>query len=196
MVIFVGMVGSAAVGLTLGAVTERAQSLLPWSTSALANSAGSWVLVTFAVALTARNLCDAAARGTIGLVGLVAGFYIAQSLRGMPVAPRTILFWTAAGIVLGPLVGVAAGAVRRGRPVAAALGAGVLGGLLVGEALYGLHYIAASTSAEYWHAQLAVGVVSASGLAWWRSRHLLAVVPSGVACAVTAALTVSAYVRA
>jgi hypothetical protein len=190
------LIGSAAVGLVVGAATERAQSLLPWSTSALANSAGSWVVVAFLVALTARNLPEAAARGTVSLVGLVAGFYMAQSFRGIAVSPHTIVFWTAAAAAVGPLVGVAAGAVRRGRPITAALGAGILGGLLIGESLYGLHYIASSTSSGYWHVQLVVGVGAASALAWWRSRHLLAVVPSGLACMATAALTLGAYVRA
>jgi hypothetical protein len=193
--LFLGIVGSATAGLALGAATERAQRLLPWSTSSLANSAGSWVVVTFLVALTARNVYEAAVRGAVTLVGLVGGFYLAAELSGIASDPRVVLFWMIAGVAFGPLVGAAAGAVRRGRPLGAALGAGTLGGLLVGEAFYGLHYDTATTSATYWGVQLALGVTFAVGLAWWRSRRFVAILPSGLACAAMAALTLGAYLR-
>jgi hypothetical protein len=74
----------------------------------------------------------------------------------------------------------------------------VLGGLLVGEAVYGLTELEFSSPARYWHVQLVVGLGLAVGLSLWRSRkHLLGspfvLAAALAACAVVGLGTLAAY---
>ena len=71
----------------------------------------------------------------------------------------------------GPLVGLAAGWLRHAGRRAGALGAGVLGGLLAGEAAYGLTALKFSSPADYWHVQFVLGAGLAVGLPLWGSRR-------------------------
>ena len=83
-----------------------------------------------------------------------------------PVSRHQIEFWSATGVLVGPLVGLAAagsdmpGAWREHS-------ARVLGGLLAGEAVYGLIALKFSSPAEYWHMQFVLGAVLAVGLPLW-----------------------------
>ena len=184
-----------AIALALGALTDLGQAWLPQSSASLANSGASWAAVAFVLALCATGTGRAALWGLLGLAGLVGGYYLAAISRHVPESPASIRFWMLAAVIIGPLLGVAASWVRRGPPVAAALGAGTAAGLLGGESVYGLTVIAGSTSSRYWAIQLAVAVVLLVALDTWRVREGAAVVLSVVTAATVGALTAVVYLK-
>jgi hypothetical protein len=161
-----GAVLAGFVGLVTGALTDRAQTWLSGPSGSFANSAGTWVLVAFLVAFGGSNLWRAIVRGGVCMVGLVAGYYITAAARGVAIASSSVAFWVVIGLAVGPLVGMAAGWVRYGRSFWAGAGSGTIGGLLAGEAIYGLCYLGESTSATYWAFQILVAVGLAGGAAW------------------------------
>ena len=181
--------------LGLGALTDLGQSWLPQSTASLANSGGSWAAVAFVLALLATGTGRAMLWGLLGLAGLVGGYYATAILRDVAESPGSIRFWMLAAVIAGPLLGLAASWVRRGSPVAAALGAGAAAGLLGGESVYGLTAIAGSTSSLYWTIQLAVAVVLLIALDAWRVREPAPVVLSMVTAGVVGALTTLVYLK-
>jgi hypothetical protein len=188
----------AAAGLVAGALTEWSVPHLPFSLEPLGNSAAPWVIVAFAVALTARRIGESLLLAVVTLIALVLGFYVAEAYRGWPVSRHQVVFWSVAGVVVGPLVGLAAGWLRHAGRTAGALGAGVLGGLLAGEAVYGLRELRFSSPADYWHVQLALGVGLALGPTLWRARPPLrpsvpALAASIAACTVVGLGTLAVY---
>jgi hypothetical protein len=168
----VGLGAAAAllIGTALGGLTDLAQTWLPWIASSLANSGGVWVLVSFLVALAAASAARAATQGGLSLLGLVIGYYLTAVQRGVAVSPTAVRFWLLAALVIGPVVGLAAAWVRYGTPWRVAVGAGVISGLLGGEGVYGLRFIAHSTSSVYWAAQILFGLGLMLGLLAWRAR--------------------------
>jgi xanthosine utilization system XapX-like protein len=187
-----------ATGLIIGALTEWSVPHLPFSLEPLGNSAAPWILVTFAVALTSRRTAESLILAVITLLALVSGFYVIEAWRGWGVSWHQVELWSAASVTLGPLVGLAASWLRRAGRTAGALGAGMLGGLLVGEAVYGLVKLKFSTPPAYWRVQLGLGIGLAVGLTLWRwRRHLLGSVPalavSLAVCATVGLATLAVY---
>ena len=183
------------VAVGLGALTELGQSWLPQSTASLANSGGSWAAVAFVLALLATGTGRAVLWGLLGLAGLVGGYYTTAILRHVAESPGSIRFWMLAAVIAGPLLGLAASWVRRGSPVAAALGAGAAAGLLGGESYYGLTAIAGSTSSLYWTIQLAIAVALLISLDAWRVREPAPIILSVVTAGVVGALTALVYLK-
>jgi hypothetical protein len=184
--------------LVAGAATEWSVPHLPFSLEPLGNTAAPWVLVTFAVALTARRVGESLMLAVVTLLTLVLGFYVAEAYRGWSVSRHQVELWAVASVAVGPLVGVAAGWLRHAGRTPAAAGAGVVGGLLAGEAVYGLTGLRFSSPAQYWHVQFVLGAGLALGLTLWRSRrHLLGSFPAlavTLAAGTTVALgTLAAY---
>jgi hypothetical protein len=189
---------AAAAGLVVGALTESSVLHVPFSLEPLGNTAAPWVLLAFGMALTARRTDESLLLAVTTFIALVVGFYVTQVCRGWPASRHQIAFWIVASVIMGPVVGVAAGWLRRGGRMTAALAAGGLGGVLTGEAVYGLTGQRFSSPAEYWHVQFVLGVSVAVAATLWRSRrHLLDSVPalavSLAACAVVGLGTVGAY---
>lgn len=186
------------VGFVLGAVTEWSVLHLPFTLEPLSNSAAPWVLVAFAVALTARSMSESLVLAVVSLIALVVGFYLAQALRGWPLSRHQVEFWSVVSVVMGPLIGVAAMWLRKAGRTTGAIGAGVLGGLLTGEAVHGLTALKFSSSADYWDVQFVVGIGLAVGLALWNCRgrrlgRVPALAVSMIACAMVGLGTVIAY---
>jgi hypothetical protein len=187
---------AVVVGAAVGAVIEWSVPHLPFSLEPLGNSAAPWLVVAFAMALITHRLSESVVLSVVTLIALVMGFYVAQDIRGWAVSRHQVVLWTAASCVAGPLVGVAAAWLRRPERTRAAVGAGVLGGLLAGEAVYGLRVLRFSAPPRYWHVQLGVGIAVAVGLPLYRSRRqLLASLPSlSASLAVCAAVALGTYV--
>jgi hypothetical protein len=189
---------AAVVGFAAGAATEWSVPHLSFTLEPLSNAAAPWVLVAFVVALTARRMEEALALAVVTFLALVFGFYVAEATRGWPVSRRQVVFWLVASFIAGPLVGVAADFVRRGGRMAGGIGAGILGGILVGEAVHFLRQPWFLSPHSYWHVQLVLGIGLAVGLTLWRSRReLLGSVPalaaSLAACIVVGLATWAAY---
>jgi hypothetical protein len=121
-----------------------------------------------------------------------------QNHRGWAVSNHQVALWVGASFIAGPLIGLAARWTRRGARLLTALAGGIVGGILVGEAVHGLTQLRFSTPASYWRAQLTIGILVTLGLTIWRTRwRLYRLVPAlAVACgtcAVNASNTYAAY---
>jgi Family of unknown function (DUF6518) len=186
------------VGFAAGAATEWSVPHLSFTLEPLSNAAAPWVLVAFAVALTARRTEEAVVLAVLTFLALVLGFYVAEAIRGWPVSRHQVVFWFVAGFIAGPLVGLAADRLRRGGRVAGGIGAGILGGILVGEAVHFLRQPWFLSPHRFWHVQLALGIGLTVGLTLWRSRRDLlgsgpALAGSLAACAAVGLATFAVY---
>jgi hypothetical protein len=74
------------------------------------------------------------------------------------VSRHQIGFWFLAAIVASPLVGLAADRLRRGGSIARAIGAGIVGGMLVGESAHGIRDLTFSSPHTYWRVPLFLGI--------------------------------------
>ncbi|MEV4645758.1 DUF6518 family protein [Saccharopolyspora sp. NPDC049357] len=157
-------------GLIAGAATAIAQGMLPAWLSSLANSSGSWTLLAFLLALPAPTAASGAVCGFGSLLSMLAGYVLTDLLRGYPASTGLMVFWSAAALIAGPLLGVGAQWLRRRPGTRAALGLSSLCGVLLGEAGYGLLVIAQSTSPVYWWGQGLVGVLLLAAGAGWKLR--------------------------
>ncbi|MBC7988835.1 MAG: hypothetical protein H7Y19_04535 [Luteimonas sp.] len=180
------MVG--VVALALGVLTAYAQDWLPQEWGSLANSSGSWALVAFGLALLAADIRVAAASGSLTLLTLLGGYVLGSGIRGYPSGAAMIVFWAAAGLLAGPLLGLGAYWVKTESGPRAALGIGAMSGVLVGEGAYGLAYIADTTFPPYWWGEIVAGlvllfVVALRRLHAWRIVALSVGVTILVACA-------------
>jgi hypothetical protein len=147
-------------GLVVGALTSIGQGALPDEVRSLANGSAPWSAAAFVLAVVAgrRETFRSSVLAAAALLAMLAGYSLMATLRGFPVGPSMTLFWVAAAVVAGPVLGVgAAWSQGTDRPKAAA-GVAILASILVGEAVYGLSVIAGSTSPAYWTAQLVVGL--------------------------------------
>lgn len=159
-----------ACGLIAGGAQSWAVLRLPAALVPLDNTAAPWFLVAFAVAMFARRIGGSISLALVCLLATVAGFYAVEAVRGLGVSPHQVVQWSACSVVAGPLVGLAAGACRHAGRLPAAFGAGLLGGLLAGEALWDLTGLRFSNPTEYGHVQFVVGVALTLGLTLLRSR--------------------------
>jgi hypothetical protein len=185
-------------GLAVGAWTEWEVLRITFALEPLTNTAAPWVLLAFLVALTARRVEEAVALAVVTLLALVVGFYLAQATRGWEVSHHQLAFWLIASFVAGPLVGLAAGWLRHGGRLLGSVGAGIVGGIFVGEAAYGIRKLTYSSPHPYWRVQIGLGIAIAVGLPLWRCRRdLTAAVPALAAslavCAGIGLATLAAY---
>jgi len=180
-------------GLIAGAATAIAQGTLPAWLSSLANSSGSWTLLAFLLALPAPTAASGAVCGFGSLLSMLAGYVLTDLLRGYPASTGLMVFWSAAALIAGPLLGVGAQWLRRRPGTRAALGLSALCGVLLGEAGYGLLVIAQSTSPVYWWGQGIVGVLLLAAGAGWKLRGPGPVVQAVLFTAAVAMTFVVAY---
>lgn len=159
-------------GLAAGAATAIAQGALPAQVASLANSSGSWCLLAFLLALTAPTAGFGAVAGLASLACMLAGYVVTDLLRGYPSSTGLVMFWSAAALLAGPLLGLGAQWLRRRPGTRAALGISALCGVLIGEAGYGLLVLAGSTEPAYWWAQAVLGVLLLASAAAWKLRGL------------------------
>lgn len=163
------------VALALGVLTAYAQEWLPQQMGSLANSAGSWVLVACALSLMATRDRLAAAYGSASLLGLLGGYVLGTAIRSYPFSTTMVVFWAAAALLAGPLLGLSAYWVKTKRDLLAATGVGIVSGVLIGEGIYALTHIADTTYPPYWRGEIVVGLILLLAVAWLRLRDIRAV---------------------
>lgn len=178
-----------AAGLVVGAVTAFAQGgVLPEVLAPLANSHGPWTLVAFALALTAPAARTGGLAGMLALACMLAGYVLTNDARGFPSSSAMMLYWGLAAVVAGPVLGVGAHWLRHRQGVRAAFGTAAMASVLIGEGLYGLTVVAATTPAAYWWGEIVAGAV---GLAWvcaLRLSRAVTIIEAVVCTAVVSAL--------
>jgi Family of unknown function (DUF6518) len=187
-----GLSVAIAVGLAVGILTAYGQGWLTDATTSLANSAGPWSVAAFLVARYNRRLIAGAVSSLVTLAGCEFGYALATEIRGDANATSTVVFWLTAALLAGPPLGIA-GAWSTGRGLRRGVGFGVIGGVLLGEGLYGWTTVADTTDWRYWALEALVGaiVVAVAGVRSRRPPHALA----AVAVAALVATVVFAFGR-
>jgi hypothetical protein len=159
------------VSFVLGGATSFAQGWLPAASAPFANSASGWtILAALLVWAARRGLAVSAVLKAASFLALVLGYTFVSTLRGFSFNP---LFWSVVGSIVGHVVGVATAALHR-RGLWPAVGTGVLAGVLLRDAAYGLTVVVATTGWEYWALSAALLVVVAvRRLDDWRSALIM-----------------------
>lgn len=179
-----GWAVAVGVGLVAGVVTAYGQGWLSDATSSLANSAGPWSLVAFLVARYNQRLVRAIVAAMLALASCELGYVLATDFRGGSNASSTIAFWMVAAVLAGPPLGVAGSWATKGG-VRRSLGFAVIGGVLIGEGVYGWTTVADTTDWRYWAVETAIGVAIVAVLAMrsrW-PRHTFVTVAAAAATA-------------
>jgi Family of unknown function (DUF6518) len=180
----IGWVVAVGVGLAGGAFTAYGQEWLSDATSSLANSAGPWSLVAFLVARYNKRLPAAVVAAALALASCEVGYALATELRGGSNATSTVVFWFVAAVIAGPPLGVAGAWSTRGG-MGRGVGFAVIGGVLIGEGLYGWTTVADTTDWRYWATELVAGValvaVFAARSHW--PRHTMSTLTAAAATA-------------
>lgn len=144
-------------GIAIGALTSVMQGQLG-PLDPLFNSAGSWCVVAALLASRTRRPGLALVVGVLVLWSLLGGYLLATELRDLSMSRTFLLFWAACGAVGGPIVGLAGSWLRHHGAWRGALAVAALAGLLLGEAVYGLTVVVATTGATYWILQTVAGL--------------------------------------
>ena len=144
----------------IGGLTSIAQQYLPDWLRSLSNSAGGWTMFSFLLvwASRARPLLG----GFLGIVAFQAlneGYGLVSLWRGSFYSEPFASNWTIIGLAAGPVLGVAAALTRHGSPLWRALGVTPLAAVLLGEGVYGLQFIASTTSPIYWALEIVLAVL-------------------------------------
>lgn len=155
------------VGIGIGALTSVLQGQLG-PMDPLFNSAGSWCVVAALLASRTRRAGLAVLVGVLVLWSLLGGYLLATELRDLTMSRTFLLFWAACGAVGGPVMGLAGSWLRHHEAWRAALAVAASAGLLLGEAVYGLTVVVATTGATYWVLQAVAGLAVVVG---WVVHH-------------------------
>ena len=121
------------------------------------------------------------------LLALLTGYDLWSVLNGSAVSTQSILFWSIAAVLIGPVLGLGAFWLMRGPVLLGAVGVSCMSGVLVGEGVHGLLYVADTTYPPYWWGSVLTG----AGLLLWslvRKLHgasavSLAILSTGVVSA-------------
>jgi Family of unknown function (DUF6518) len=153
-----GLSAAVAVGLGVGVLTAYGQGWLSDATTSLANSAGPWSVTAFLVARYNRRLAPAVVAAMLTLACCELGYVLATELRGGTNARSTVVLWLTAAVLAGPPLGVA-GAWSTEAGLRHGVGLSVVGGILLGEGLYGWSTIADTTDWRYWMIEVVIGAL-------------------------------------
>ena len=185
---------AAAAAFVLGGLTSVGQQFLPEDLGSLANSAGSWTAICFAVLIVSRATgWRAAVLGLLVFIALNEGYGLVTRLKGFDYGILFDNYWTIIAIIAGPIVGLAAAWVRSSRAALVAMGAAVPSAVLIGEGAYGLLYVSDTTSPVYWTGAIVVGAVFVTLMAVLRVRRIDWGLASIALAAIGAAIFLFAY---
>ena len=146
--------------LLIGGLTSVAQQYLPDWIRSLSNSAGGWTMFSFLLVWSSR--ARPLLGGFLGIVAFQAlneGYGLVSLWRGFFYSDPFASNWTIIGLAAGPVLGVAAALTRHGSPLWRALGVTPLAAVLLGEGVYGLQFIASTTSPIYWALEIVLAVL-------------------------------------
>jgi hypothetical protein len=115
-------VTAAVAGLLLGPLDLLAQTTLPYPWANLANSGAVWALAAFVLGATLRPAAASAAAGIVLLPIAVESYYLAGVIfrhdSTTTLWSSTTGLWLVLAVIVGPLFGLAGGAVRSPRRAA------------------------------------------------------------------------------
>ena len=100
-------VAAIVAGLSFGALSAIGRAHLEGTLDAFVNSTSTWLVAPFLVGSLAGTRRGAAAAGFGTCVAQLVGYYVVADLRGGGTAASLVAFWTACGVVGGPLFGMA-----------------------------------------------------------------------------------------
>lgn len=171
-------------GLVVGGITSFGQ-LLPGTLNWLANSVAGWSIpMVLLVAWARGGVLRSAITGGLVFVAMSQGYALVSTLRGYP---DQGIRWALIGLVAGPVLGAATALLRHESRRIVAIAAGVLGGVILGDAVHGFVAIPAGWGSWVIVASGALaflGVTAVVLLRAWRPTLLLVA---------TAAVVASAY---
>ena len=132
-----GVVLALAVAAAAGALTPIGQQYLPEPLAPLANSSGSWTVITFvAVHLSRTRPVAAALLGAACFVLLNELYAVVSTLHGNPYTAGFPDAWNLMAIVVGPVVGLAAAWLREERAARLVPAIAAPCAVLLGEGVY------------------------------------------------------------
>jgi hypothetical protein len=180
-----------AVSAFAGILTPIGEQYLPRSIAAMANSSGSWTLITFAaIYLSGLRGARAALMGAASFLVMNACFYLVFNLWGE--YPRHYLaFWIGIAMVIGPIVGLCASWLRADGPLRRAAAVAAPSAVLIGEGIYMVLVLPQTTL--YGVTSVVVGIAIFAGLAAVRLRTLATIAVSAGMCALAALLFLAVY---
>jgi hypothetical protein len=169
-------------GLVVGIGTQVLQGVLPGSWGVLANSGVAWALAACAIGTVLPSDRAAALGGAVAMVLASTSYYWAvEWFEGIESSSRGTVIWSLAGLVAGPVFGVA-GRWARHRPDRRGLALAPVAGVLVGEGIHLLWFVGVD---DLWPAglvELVLGAMLAVG-ATVRDRRPVVVLGMIVAAA-------------
>jgi hypothetical protein len=185
-------VAAGGAGLAVGALSAVGREHFQGTLEAVANSTSTWLVAPFLIGALAGSRRDAAAAGIATCVLQLLGYYLVADLLGAGTAGPLVAFWTACGLVGGPIFGLAGQQWRTAAPAERGLGVALLAGVFVAEGLYAyVHEQQRYSTGALW---IASGLTFALLASRGRAAHLRwlgVTVPLGIAGEV--ALTVVRY---
>jgi len=153
-----GILLALALAAAAGALTPIGQRYLPEPLAPLANSSGSWTLVAFAaVYLSRTRAVGAAVLGAACFVLMNELYAVVSTLRGNPYTAGPGDFWTIAGVVVGPVVGLAAAWLREGGPSRLVPAIAAPAAVLLGEGAY--YVVVLGVFGAYGFVEMAAGAL-------------------------------------
>ena len=168
----IGLTLVATGGLVVGTATSYLQGVLPRASNTLANSGAVWSVLAFAlvaIAMDAAREPAMAIAGVVALLAEVAGYYsIASPLRGFPSTSSERIVWTAAALVVGPFVGLAAAWWTGGTELQRLAAAAAMSGIVLGEGMHGL--IRIDRHGSQWWVEIVLGLGVGAAVSNHRGR--------------------------
>jgi hypothetical protein len=164
-----GIVIIVAASALTGMLTPIGEQLLPHAVRSMANSSGPWAMVAFAaIYFGSLRSWRAAAMGVVSFLTMDLSFFVVFESLGMHYPHHFLAFWMGVGILIGPVIGLAASWLRADNIVSRVVAVAEIPAVLVGEGVFMLVRLPGE-STVYAIASLVVGV----GLFVVASRYLL-----------------------
>ena len=144
------------VSVIVGGLTSPGQQYLPDALRSLANSAAPWFVTVLAAVYAGR--CRPVVAIILGIAGFLlfnVSYGIVSELRGFAYSAGPHNIWSILAFPVGLIAGLAASWLRSARVTLVAIGASAPAAVLLGEGMYGLTVILATTGPVVWILELA-----------------------------------------